>query len=192
MGVAGAAAAVIATSQRWARPSLAVVPCTSELPDTGVALVFGLGFTGLRAAVAFRRRGWKVYGTVRSPGTAVRLTSDHGIHALVFDSTADDSENQLDAIVTAILEATHVLITAAPTVAGDPVLAHSRLSLAITEAAKAKTVVWCGYLSTVGVYGDHGGAEVTEDTPPMPKSERGKRRLVGDPRFLGFAQVHTS
>lgn len=33
------------------------------------------------------------------------------------------------------------------------------------------------YISTTGVYGDCGGAWVTEDTPPQPRSSRGRRRL---------------
>ncbi|WP_062310608.1 SDR family oxidoreductase [Polynucleobacter sinensis] len=33
------------------------------------------------------------------------------------------------------------------------------------------------YISTTGVYGDHGGARVSELTPPNPQSERAKRRV---------------
>lgn len=33
------------------------------------------------------------------------------------------------------------------------------------------------YISTTGVYGDHGGAEVSETTPVRPQSERAQRRV---------------
>ena len=36
---------------------------------------------------------------------------------------------------------------------------------------------WVGYLSTTGVYGDHGGAWVDESTPVNPSTERGKTRV---------------
>jgi len=34
------------------------------------------------------------------------------------------------------------------------------------------------YISTTGVYGDHAGGIVTENTPPQPKTNRAKRRLA--------------
>lgn len=36
------------------------------------------------------------------------------------------------------------------------------------------------YISTTGVYGDHAGNLVTEDTPPQPKTSRAQRRLAAE------------
>ena len=36
----------------------------------------------------------------------------------------------------------------------------------------APHLAWIGYLSTVGVYGDHGGAWIDEETPPDPRVAR--------------------
>lgn len=155
------------------------VPLPEELPRNGSMFVFGLGFTGLRVAAVLARHGWTVTGTVRTSAAARRLSAAHrNLRTLVFDSAADDSANDIDEIVAAVATSSYILVTAAPTAAGDPILAHPTLARAISEAKSNGHVVWVGYLSTVGVYGDHGGAEVTEDTPVDPRSERGRRRVV--------------
>jgi len=42
------------------------------------------------------------------------------------------------------------------------------------------------YMSTTAVYGDNRGAWVTEETPPAPGSERGKRRLDAERAFRAW------
>lgn len=74
-----------------------------------------------------------------------------------------------------IAAATHVLSTVPPGADGDPVLA--RYGDAI---AGAPGLCWIGYLSSTGVYGDRGGAEVDEESAPAPTSERGRRRLAAE------------
>ena len=44
----------------------------------------------------------------------------------------------------------------------------------------APALRWIGYLSTTGVYGDRGGAEVDEATPPAPGQPRSRRRLEAE------------
>ena len=83
----------------------------------------------------------------------------------------------------AIGAATHLLATAAPDADGDPLLAHH--AGAIGAAASLR---WIGYLSTTGVYGDHGGGWVDEDTPPAPASERTRRRVAAEAAWSGFAE----
>ena len=75
----------------------------------------------------------------------------------------------------AIAAATHLLSTAPPGADGDPVLA--RYGDAIADAPSLR---WIGYLSSTSVYGDRGGAEVDEESPPAPTSERGHRRLAAE------------
>ncbi len=72
----------------------------------------------------------------------------------------------------ALNAATHLLISAAPDAAGDPVLA----ALQDEIAQRADQFAWVGYLSTTGVYGDHQGAWVDETTPLTPATKRGIAR----------------
>jgi len=46
------------------------------------------------------------------------------------------------------------------------------------------------YISTTGVYGDHGGAKVTEATPTKPQSERAKRRVDAEQILRLWAPAH--
>ncbi|MFT3690594.1 SDR family oxidoreductase [Paenirhodobacter sp.] len=73
-----------------------------------------------------------------------------------------------------IEEATHLLCSVAPDAAGDPVLR------AFGERIAARNWDWIGYLSTVGVYGDTGGAWVDEDSPTDPGTQRGQERLAAE------------
>jgi nucleoside-diphosphate-sugar epimerase len=47
--------------------------------------------------------------------------------------------------------------------------------------------VWIGYLSTIGVYGDHQGRWVDETTPVSPGSQRSRQRVVAETAWLDFA-----
>ena len=46
------------------------------------------------------------------------------------------------------------------------------------------------YISTTGVYGDHGGAEVSETTPVQPQSERAHRRVDAERTLRLWAPSH--
>ncbi len=54
------------------------------------------------------------------------------------------------------------------------------------DIAALPDLAWIGYLSTVGVYGDHKGAWVDEETPTRPISERSLRRLQSEQAWLDF------
>jgi nucleoside-diphosphate-sugar epimerase len=45
------------------------------------------------------------------------------------------------------------------------------------------------YISTSGVYGDTGGAWVTEETPPNPQTSRAKRRLAAETALRQFGKL---
>ena len=47
-------------------------------------------------------------------------------------------------------------------------------------AAAAPHLQWVGYLSTVGVYGDHQGGWVDEDTALTPATARGLARVAAE------------
>jgi nucleoside-diphosphate-sugar epimerase len=85
-----------------------------------------------------------------------------------------------DAAEPALARATHVLATAPPGEAGDPVLARYDL-------AAAPLLRWAGYLSTTGVYGDRGGGWVDETTAPAPGQARSVRRLEAERQWAALA-----
>src|SRR5690606_14100592 len=62
---------------------------------------------------------------------------------------------------------------------GDPVLAWHE-----TDIAALESLTWIGYLSSTGVYGDHKGAWVDEESPLNPTSERALRRAAAEDAWL--------
>jgi nucleoside-diphosphate-sugar epimerase len=71
--------------------------------------------------------------------------------------------------------ATHLLTSAPPGDAGDPVLAHHAADIAALAALR-----WVGYLSATSVYGDTGGEAVDEAAPCLATAERGRRRIAAE------------
>ncbi|HVE20746.1 MAG TPA: SDR family oxidoreductase [Acidocella sp.] len=134
------------------------------MPDL---LIFGCGYSGTAVARAARDAGFTVTVTAREPALK---RPGQGIQVIPFD-----------AAVSAIARATHLLATAAPGEAGDPVLA--RYEGAIRAAGNLR---WIGYFSTTGVYGDQGGGWVDEDSPPAPGSERTSRRVQAEAAWRNF------
>lgn len=101
-----------------------------------------------------------------------------GHKGFVFSGDAPPGED----LKKALASATHVLSSAPPDTNGDPVL----VPLA-NEIAFAPNLSWLGYMSTIGVYGDHNGGWVDETTPAMPRSDRSKRRLAAEQAWQRLA-----
>src|SRR3954470_17159777 len=131
---------------------------------TGRLFIFGLGYSGLQIAKLATAAGWRVAGTVRDSDKARQLTAE-GIETHLFDGTSALA-------ATAFGEASHVLCTIAPGSTGDPALR--------TCAALLRQARWLGYLSTTGIYGDHGGGWVDETTRPDPGQPRSVERLAAE------------
>lgn len=137
-------------------------------------LVFGAGYSG-RAFARGGRPGERIVGTTRSTGNFDALR-EAGIEPLLFDG-----ETMSAALADAIAGATHVIASAAPDDDGDPVLR------ACGEALRAAPrLAWVGYLSTVGVYGDHGGAWIDESSECRPTSRRSVARVRAEQEWLDF------
>jgi nucleoside-diphosphate-sugar epimerase len=90
-----------------------------------------------------------------------------------------------DSAIATITAADALLISAAPDERGDPVLAAFGDVLA--TAPHLTTIV---LLSTVGIYGDHGGGWVDEQTPPAPRSERSRWRVAAEQAWQQFGARH--
>lgn len=83
-------------------------------------------------------------------------------------------------LIDALLRATHVLISIAPTEEGDVVC--GALSTLIPQMMQ--NLKWLGYLSSTSVYGDHQGEWVTEESETDPTFEMGIRRLQAEREWL--------
>ncbi len=129
-------------------------------------LSLGHGYSARALANVLIPKGWRIIATTRDPDKAAAMRAT-GVEPLIWPSEVN--AQALDGV-------THVLTSAGPTEAGDPVLAH--LMAEITRAAPH--LQWVGYLSTTAVYGDHGGGWVDESTPPSPASKRGHWRVEAE------------
>ena len=143
----------------------------SALPP-GRLFCFGLGYTGARLARALRASGWQVSGTSRDAGVMRELAAD-GISGTSLE----------DAVIPP--GTSHMLCTIPPSEAGDPViLSHAK------HIADVRGIVWLGYLSTTGVYGDRGGETVDESDTPAPSNARSRRRLAAEQAWLDLGRAH--
>lgn len=129
-------------------------------------LSLGHGYSAQALARRLLPQGWTVLATTRNPDKA-HAFAEPGVEPLLMPE-AD--------LAAALARASHMLISAGPSAAGDPMLAL--LSDEIAQAASR--LDWVGYLSTTGVYGDHNGGWVDEDTPLAPVSERGCWRKAAE------------
>ena len=136
-------------------------------------LILGLGYSAGFFARAALARGWEVTGTVRSAEKAAELSRE-GIRTLVFSGFAVSS-----ALAKAVAEADAVLVSVQPAEDGDPALGPLRAAL-----MAAPNLRWIGYLSTIGVYGDQGGAWIDEATPPAPTNARTRQRVEIEEAWL--------
>lgn len=125
-------------------------------------LSFGHGYSARALAALLIPQGWRVIGTTRSTEKADEIAAT-GVEPLIWPGSD---------VMPVLSQATHVLVSAGPSAEGDPVL--NALHDAI--AARASELDWLGYLSTTGVYGDHAGDWVDEETPLTPTTRRGQMR----------------
>ena len=134
----------------------------------GRLVVAGLGYSGTAVAAEAARAGWAVTGTTRDPE---RATPPPGVAVVRFAEAGP-----------AIAAATHLLVTASPGEGGDPVLTTHADAL-----RAAGDLRWVGYVSTTGVYGDRGGAEVDETAQPAPGQDRTRRRVEAEQAWATLA-----
>jgi nucleoside-diphosphate-sugar epimerase len=140
--------------------------------------VFGLGYSSLRLLDLYAGRIERISGTVRRPEKRARLRQvglPCRLDVHVFDGATHDPE-----LAALVQEADVLLVSVPPGPTGDPVLAAFGETL---RTGSARVV----YLSTVGVYGDHHGAWIDEDTEAVADSERAKARLAAEAGWRAIA-----
>lgn len=127
---------------------------------------FGLGYCADYLSAKLIKQGWQVSATCRTSEKAAVLEAS-GIRSVLLSGKK--------VTVTDLGKADHILISVPPEQDGsDPVINFAGAAL----AALQDQIKWVGYLSTTGVYGDHQGAWIDEETPAGLLSERGQRRVA--------------
>jgi len=140
-------------------------------------LLIGAGYSARAFAALARADGFDVTGTTRSVDRLDDLRRQ-GIDAYVFGGGEISPD-----LRTELGRATHLVVSAGPSEAGDPFLATARGP----GRAEMPALRWIGYLSTVGVYGDHDGAWVTEQSQCSPRPGRSDMRLEAEGEWTAFA-----
>ncbi len=134
---------------------------------------FGYGYSAAALARRLRKDGWRVAGTTTSEEKAAAMEKE-GVEAHHWAGGDFDA---------ALLDgATAILISTPPDEKNCP--AFRAASDAITE--RHESIKWIGYLSSNGVYGDHGGAWVDEDSNLAPTNDRAKRRIHAEADWAGL------
>jgi dTDP-4-dehydrorhamnose reductase len=140
--------------------------------------VFGLGYSALHY-VTTRMGGERIAGTIRTEEKAQRINRAHpAIEALIFNAPRIEAR-----IRDRVASATHLLISIPPSDSSDPVLTHFESEIA--SAPHLKRIV---YLSTIGVYGDHGGAWIDEGAPAEANSARNRARVAAEQEWIALSE----
>jgi len=140
-------------------------------------ICFGFGYCAEHFVAEFGGKFERIVGTVRGADRAAIMNAyaSKELRLLPFDGV-----RTTPALESAIAAADYVLISIPPDENGDPVLAVFGDTLA---GGNLRSVV---YLSTIGVYGDHRGGWVDEQTPPAPSSDRGRWRVAAENAWQQF------
>lgn len=139
--------------------------------------VFGLGFSARRFAESQRGRFGRIRASVTDPEKARALADETGFAVRAFGPEGADPRIADDLADTDVL-----LVSVPPDAEGDPTLRAYR------DVIVGSRIRWIGYLSTIGVYGDHGGAWIDETTAPLPLSARSKMRLAVENAWLDLGR----
>ena len=138
-------------------------------------VIFGFGFTSDAFWHFALQHFDAALTTVRTQEKAARIKSDK-LDVAIFNE--HDSDPKISA---ALLEADCVLVSIGPDQNGDPVLRRYADAIASSPSIK-----WIGYLSTIGVYGDHQGAWVDESAPLNPSHQRTENRVRVEKEWLAL------
>jgi nucleoside-diphosphate-sugar epimerase len=138
-------------------------------------LSIGHGYSARALAERLVPQGWRIVGTTRSADKADQIAAT-GVEPVVWPGTD---------LATLLAGFPNILVSAGPGSDGDPVLNAVQDDF----ARAAPDLRWLGYLSTTGVYGDHGGDWVDETTPLSPSTKRGQARVEAEARWQAIPDL---
>jgi len=137
--------------------------------------IVGCGYTGIRLARRCREQGGTVRGYATRRESLSAIAAVGGDPALLdLDSSAVQPPPQVEGHV--------VYYSVPPSPSSDADVRLTRF-LSLMEGNPLRIV----YLSTTGVYGDHAGGRVDEDTPPHAETARAARRVAAERAITEFA-----
>jgi nucleoside-diphosphate-sugar epimerase len=128
----------------------------------------GLGYSAAHYVATFGKRFDRVIGATRNLRAATEPPNPR-VELIAFDGTIATPE-----LVACVEESDALLISAPPAESRDPVL---KCLGDVIARGRVRAIV---YLSTIGIYGDSGGAWVDEESPPKPGSKRSIARLAAE------------
>ena len=141
---------------------------------------FGMGYSSLATARAIHNiidNDVPIAGTTRTEEGVERLAeSPYRLH--VFDGVHQSTTLSGD-----LRRATHVVLSIPPNDSGDPALNLHR-----DDLDAADELQWLCYFSTVGVYGDFGGAWIDETAPTRPINKRSQQRVEVEQQWRDYAR----
>lgn len=153
-------------------------------------LILGAGFSGRSIGALAISHGAEVYGTTRNTDNFDTLAA-LGIKPILFDGEITNDE-----LFGTLEETTHLVVSIAPsrtenTEEPDAIVDPS---LNVLQGAPlfaiAPNLKWVGYLSTVGVYGNHNGAWIDESTDVAPMSARSRQRMRAEAEWMGVGEAN--
>ena len=137
---------------------------------------FGLGYCARRL---IQREPWiEASGTARTPESVAALRRE-GIEAYRFDGA--EAEPGLEQ---ALGEAEAIVVSIPPREGAGATLERFGPTIAASRALRR-----VAYYSTIGVYGDHGGAWVDETSATRTRTARGLARLEDEARWTAAARA---
>jgi nucleoside-diphosphate-sugar epimerase len=140
---------------------------------------FGMGYSSLATARAIHQiidRDIPIFGTSRTE-EGIEAFADSPYRAHLFDGEMPGQTLGSD-----LKRATHLVLSIPPAEAGDPALRMHRGDL-----DAAPDLEWLCYFSTVGVYGDFGGAWIDENAATRPINQRSAHRVDVEQQWRDYA-----
>lgn len=131
-------------------------------------LIFGYGYTASFLAQSLNPDRWSITATSRSK------TDDKYCRIISYDKLQ---------IEQALKTSTHILLSIPPNTEGDIVYQEFK-----TLIPNNKNIKWIGYLSSTGVYGNHDGAWVDEETNTNPSNQRCRNRVLAENQWLDLGK----
>lgn len=135
--------------------------------------ILGLGYSARHFVRKHGDSFSHVAGTVRDPAQRNDLA---GLEVHPFSESRPARE-----MVQQVRDADVLLVSIPPGGTGDPAIAAFG---DVLQGSRCKVV----YLSTIGVYGDHGGAWVDESTPPQAVLDRTRMRVAAEQAWMDTAR----
>ena len=137
--------------------------------QSDILFCFGYGYTARALSEMLLPAGWSVIGTSRNQQKVNEISTLHeNASGLLFNMEHSFS----------MPKRAHILVSVPPGADGCPAFR----AIQGTELSAPSIT----YLSTTGVYGDHGGGWVYEDTPVNPRSDRAKRRVAAEQQWTSL------